>query len=132
LFSLVSATTAVASAVALRVAPPLVAVQLPPMATVTVPPAGTASVVPFRVVPPTVSRVTEPAGTGLVPRLRTATVKVTFAPTAGFAGLVVMEVTSRSGPGACVTTSLAAALRLLLPLSSSVTVSVGSTTAETV
>lgn len=58
-----------------------------------------AGVVPFSVAPPTVSRVTEPALTALVPRLWTFAVKATFAPTAGFAGLVVMPVTCRSGPG---------------------------------
>lgn len=58
--------------------------------------------------------------------------KETGAPTAGVAGFGVMPVTVRSGPGVCVTFNLSVAVRLLLPLSSSGTVSVGSTAAETV
>ena len=42
------------------------------------------------VVPPTVTRVTEVAPVAVVPRLFTATVKVTAAPTAGFGGLEAM------------------------------------------
>src|SRR5690348_2363787 len=92
LFSLVSATVLVASAVAVMVAPPLVAVQLPVTATWRVWPALTAGVLVFRVVEPTVTRVTD-APDAVVPRLLTATVNVTGAPTAGLAGLDVMPVT---------------------------------------
>lgn len=88
--------------------------------------------VPFSVAPPTVSRVTEPAATALVPRLWTFTVNVTTEPTAGLAGFEVISVTSRSGPGLWPTVSLPAAVRLLLSLSCSTTVSRGSTTADTV
>lgn len=102
------------------------------MGTFTVAPAATAPVVPFSVVVPATRRVTVPALTAEVPRLCTATVKVTEAPTAGFAGLEVMPRTSRSGPGLWPTVSREAAVRLLLLLSCSATVSVGSTTAETV
>lgn len=87
---------------------------------------------PLKVVLPTVRRVTEPAPTVLVPRLWTLTVNVTFDPTAGLAGLEVIPVTSRSGPGLWPTVSSASAVRLLLLLSCSEIVSVGSTTAETV
>ncbi len=131
LFSLVSVTTPVASAVAVSVAPPLVAFQVPLIGTLTVAPAGTWPVVPSRVVVPAWSRVTEPAATAPVPRLCTATVKETGAPTAGSAGSVVMERTSRSGPGARSTTSRPEAVRLLLESSSSATVFRGSTTAAT-
>lgn len=132
LVSLVSATRFVASAVAVRVAPPLAAVQLPPRVTFAVAPGAMAGVVPPSVVEPTVSRVTVPALTALVPRLCTATVKVTVAPTAGLAGVEEMERTSRSGPGLWPTTSGEAVVRLLLVSSDSTTVSVGSTSAETV
>lgn len=131
LVSLVSVTWSVASAVAVRVAPPLAAVQLPPMVTFALAPAAMAGAVPLSVVEPTVRRVTVPALTALVPRLCTTTVNVTAAPTAGSAGLEEMERTSRSGPGLCPTTSGVAVVRLLLALSDSTTVSVGSTSAET-
>lgn len=131
LFSFVSATTPVASAVAVRVAPPAVAVQVPLIATFTVASGATWPVLPSRVVEPAWTRVTEPAGAALIPRLCTATVKETAWPTAGLAGLVVIEATSRSGPGAWATTSLFAAVRLLLLSSSSGTVFRGSTTADT-
>lgn len=87
---------------------------------------------PLSVVVPAVSRVTVPAETPVVPRFSTATVKLTAEPTAGLAGLVVIPVTRRSGPGLWPTTSFTEAVRLLLLLSCSATVSVGSTTAETV
>lgn len=131
LFSLVSVRTPVASAVAVRLAPPLFAVHVPLIGTVTVPPAGTAPVVPFSVVLSTWRRVTVEELTAVVPRLFTDTVKVTAAPTAGLDGLEEMPVTWRSGPGLWATTSFEAAVRLLLLLSCSTTVSVGSTTAET-
>lgn len=130
--SSVSVTVPVASAVAVRTAGPAVAVQAPATATSAVAPAATAPVAPSRVRPATVSRVTEPAGAGEVPRLCTETVNDTEAPTAGAAGLVLMPVTSRSGPGLCATVSFWEAVRLLLVSSSSGTVSVGSTTADTV
>ncbi len=132
LFSSVSATVPVASAVAVRVTPPLVAVQVPVTATVALSPGAMAGVVPWSAVVPAERRVTVPAGTVAVPRFWTATVKETAAPTAGADGLAEMPVTFRSGPGLWVTVSFVAAVRLLLPLSCSATVSVGSTTAETV
>ena len=121
-----------ASAVAVRTAGPAVAVQVPETVTSSVSPAAIAPVAPSRVRPATVSRVTEPAGAGEVPRLCTETVNDTCAPTAGEAGLVRMPVTSRSGPGLCVTVSRSVAVRLLFVSSGSATVSVGSATAETV
>ncbi|CAM5561388.1 hypothetical protein SHIRM173S_08476 [Streptomyces hirsutus] len=132
LFSLVSATRPVASAVAVRMLDPLVAVQVPSTVTGTLAPAATAPVVPSRVRSPTSSRVTEPAGTAEVPRLCTVTVKETAAPTAGLAGSVAIARTSRSGPGLRATVSLSVAVRLLLVSSCSKTVFVGSTTADTV
>src|ERR1041384_3942993 len=93
LFSLVSATVFVESAVAVIVAPPLVAVHVPLMATDVVAPAAMAPVLPLSVVPPMVTRAIVPAVTALVPRLDTATVNVTAAPIAGFGGFVVMLVT---------------------------------------
>lgn len=95
-------------------------------------PAATAGVVPFRVVVPAVRRVTVPAATVLVPRLLTVAVKETSAPTAGAAGLGVIAVTVRSGPGAWPTTSLEEPVRLLLVSSCSTTDPAGSTTADTV
>lgn len=67
----------------------------------------------------------------VVPRLCTETVNDTAEPTAGFAGLDPMSSTWRSGPGAWATTSCAVAVKPLLSLSCSMTVSVGSTTALT-
>ena len=96
--SSVSATTPVASAVATTVAPPLVAVQVPLTFTVVVEPAATDGVLVSSVVPPTVTRVTVVAPEAVVPRLCTATVKETGAPTAGFDGLDVMPSTWRSEP----------------------------------
>src|SRR5688500_10762713 len=107
--SLVSATTLVASAVAVMVAPPLVAVHVPVIATVAVAPAAMEAVLVFSVVLPTATRVTVVAPDAEVPRLFTETVKLTAAPTAGLAGLVVIAVTCRSGPGAWVTVRLLAA-----------------------
>src|SRR4051812_41775656 len=96
--SLVSARTLVASAVAVMVAPPLVAVHVPLTLTVAVAPAATGGVVVSSVVPPTATRVTVLAAAALVPRLFTATVNETGEPAAGFDGLVVTPVTCRSGP----------------------------------
>ena len=132
MFSLVSATVFVASAVAVRVTPPLAAVHVPLIGTVTLAPAAIAPAVPFRVVLPAARRVTVPAATALVPRLSTVTVKETCAPTAGAAGLGVIAVTVRSGPGLCPTTSFEDAVRLLFVSSCSTTVPAGSTTADTV
>jgi hypothetical protein len=92
LFSLVSATTLVASAATIRV---------------------------------TV------AAAELVPRLLTCTEKVTAEPTDGFAGVDVTLSTCRSGPGAWPTTSCDDAVKVLLALFCSATVSAGSTTADT-
>src|SRR5215207_4989559 len=131
LLSLVSVTTLVASAVAVTVAPPLVAVQLPLIATLVVAPAAIDGVLVLSVVPPTVTRVTVVAPLALAPRLLTATVNVTGAPTAGFDGLVLMLSTCRSGPGAWPTTSCVGAVKLLLALFCSTIVLVGSTTAVT-
>lgn len=132
LLSSVSPTMSVASAVAVRRLAPPVAVQVPLTATSAVAPAAIAPVAPSRVLSPTARRVTEPAGTGEVPRLCTETVKETSAPVAGLAGSVRMPRTSRSGPGLRSTVSLSAAVRLLLVSSSSGTVPVGSTAADTV
>lgn len=104
---------------------------MPLIGTFTVASGATWPVAPFRVVEPAWTRVTEPAGAAVVPRLCTATVKETGVPTAGAAGLVVMERTSRSGPGDRATISRFAAARLLLESSSSATVPRGSTTADT-
>lgn len=71
-----------------------------------------------------------PAGTGLVPRLWTATVKETGAPAAGAAGFEVMPVIRRSGRGLADGQGRPP-VRLLLVSSSSGTVSVRSATAET-
>jgi hypothetical protein len=130
LASLVSATTFVASAVAVTVAPPLVAVHVPLIATVAVAPAAIAGALPLSVVPPTVTRVTL-AAAPLVPRLWTATLKPTAAPTAGLAGLVLIPVTCRSGPGAGPTTSCVGAVKVLLASFCSGTRWSGSTVAAT-
>jgi hypothetical protein len=130
LFSFVSATAFVASAVAVSVAPPLVAVQVPLTATFAVAPAAIAAVVPLSVVPPTTRRVVD-APAPEMPRLWTATLNETAAPTSGFAGFEVMPATSRSGPGACPTTSWLAEVKVLLPSFCSATVLAGSATAAT-
>ena len=132
LSSFVSATTPVASAVAVTVTPPFVAVHEPLGVTVTVAPAGTAGVVPLSVVDPATTRVTDPAATGWLPRLRTWTENVTTEPTDGLAGFEDTETTSRSGPGASPTTSFAGAVNALSVSSCSTTVFAGSTTAPTV
>src|SRR5215207_7978627 len=132
LLSLVSVTTLVASAVAVMVAPPAVAVQLPEMATLTVFPAAIEGVLVLSVVLPTLTRVVVETPEAWVPRLFTATVKVTAWPAAGFGGLEVMPRTCRSGPGACATTSGAEAVKVLLVLFCSTIVLAGSTTEETV
>jgi hypothetical protein len=131
LASLVSVTTLVASAVAVMVAPPAAAVQVPAMATLTVAPTATEAVLPLRVVPPTVTRVTDVTPEAVVPRLFTATLKLTLAPAAGLGGLAVMLRTCRSGPGAWATTIGVAAVNVLLLSLCSMTVLVGSTVAET-
>jgi hypothetical protein len=109
----------------------LVAVQVPVIATFAVAPAAMVPVLVFSVVPPTVSLVTE-APAPLVPRLWTATVNDTAAPTAGFGGFDVMPVTSRSGPGACAITSGVGEVWVLLVSFCSTTVLAGSTVAATV
>ena len=101
LVSLVSATTLVASAAAVTVVFPFTAVQVPGMATFTVAPAAIAPVVPLSVVVPATTRVTVFADTLAVPRLLTATVKLTACPAVGVAGLGVTLRICRSGPGTC-------------------------------
>src|ERR1043165_8130068 len=130
LLSLVSATTPVASAVAVMVAPPLVADQVPQIATLTVAPAAITPVAPFNVALPTVTRVTVETLVAVMPRLLTATVKLTAAPTAGFDGFDETLSTCRSGPGAWETTSWDAAVKALLDSFCSATVFAGSTVAD--
>ena len=67
----------------------------------------------------------------VMPRLLTATVKLTAAPTAGFDGFDETLSTCRSGPGACATTSCDVAVKALLLSFCSTTVLAGSTLART-
>jgi hypothetical protein len=87
-------------------------------------------VAPVSVLLPTTRRVVE-APAPEVPRLLTATVNETAAPTAGLPGFEVIAVTCRSGPGAWPTTSCAGAVNVLLSLFCSATVLAGSTVAAT-